>query len=227
MDLLIRQLRVSLCKDCGGQLHVAIGLVTKIVEQLRKDKVPSSSVKEVALEIVEAVLAELPPSGQKMTNLLHPLIPAAIDAGIPFGVRCFSWLSSVFLPKARVKPVLTSVVTPRLLPVLAASQGVVAASVQCAGTPPPLSIVHDGPLPNVPDDQAQAPEDHAVVPDEHAVVPEDHAQGPEDQILSVDEEPASEKALSVSEEQASEKQPSQLEMAVPVLSTRELKFDLD
>ena len=114
MDSLIQQLRVSLCEDCGGQLHVAVGLVTKIVEQLRKDKVPSSSVKEVALEIVEAVLAELPPSAQKMTNLLRPLIPAAIDAGIPFGARCFSWLSSVFLPKAvSQKPVLTSVVTPR------------------------------------------------------------------------------------------------------------------
>lgn len=223
MDLLIQQLRVSLCEDCGGQLHVAIGLVTKIVEQLRKDKVPSSSVKEVALEIVEAVLAELPPSGQKMTNLLRPLIPAAIDAGIPFGVRCFSWLSSVFLPKARVKPVLTSVVTPRLLPVLAASQGVVAASLQCAGTPPSLSIVHDGPLPNVPDDQAQAPEDQILSVDEE--------QASEKQVVVPDEQPASEKDLQAPEDHASqleqELQASAPEKDAPVLSTRELKFDLD
>ena len=219
MDSLIQQLRVSLCKDCGGQLDVAVGLVTKIVEQLRKDKVPSSSVKEVALEIVEAVLAELPPSGQKLSTLLRPLIPAAIDAGIPFGARCFSWLSSVFLPKAfSQKPLLTSVVTPRLLPVLAASQGVVAASVQCVATPPPLSIVHDGPLPNV--------------PEHHVVVPEDHVVVPDDQILSVDEEQASENDDLQAPEDHSSQLEQQLEASAPekdapVLSTRELKFDLD
>lgn len=152
MEALIQQLRVSVSAPPSAlALSEALKVVTKIVQQLKQDKLPNHVIKEVATEIVEAVLAELPPSSQGVSTMLRPLMPSVIDSGLGLTARCLSWLYSFFSPKIVVKPLLTSVVAA-VEPVKAAAAAVGLPvenlvlrdkdCLQCKA----WSVVHDGPV---------------------------------------------------------------------------------
>ena len=152
MEALIQQLRVAVSAEPSAvALTEALKVVTKIVQQLKQDKLPNHVIKEVATEIVEAVLAELPPSSQGVSTMLRPLMPSVIDSGLGLTARCLSWLYSFFSPKIVVKPLLTSVVAA-VEPARAAAAAVGLPvenlvlrdrdCLQCKA----WSVVHDGPV---------------------------------------------------------------------------------
>ena len=111
MEQLIRELKSSVSSE-RPDVGKALICVTHIVKQLEKEKVPKFELKNVALEVVEAVLAELPPSAEGASKSLRPLLPGAIDSALSFSSRCLSWLSSLFSPKGAVKPGVVSSVAP-------------------------------------------------------------------------------------------------------------------
>jgi hypothetical protein len=111
MEHLIQQLRVAVSGDKPSVENV-LNLVRQIVQQLQKDKVPASEVREMALEIVEAVLVEVNPSGGEVSKLIRPMLPGVIDSGLSVMTRCVSWLFGLFSPKIVVTPLLSSVSAP-------------------------------------------------------------------------------------------------------------------
>ena len=79
-----------------------LACVTAISNYLQKQKIPVDLVREHTLEIVESVFHELFASDQTVPNLVRPLLPGAIDAGLKFSSRCFAWVFSFF--SKMVKP---------------------------------------------------------------------------------------------------------------------------
>jgi len=84
-----------------------LACVTAISNYLQKQKIPVDLVREHTLEIVESVFYELFASDQTIPELIRPVLPATIDAGLNFSSRCFAWASSFFsrLVKPRVATV--------------------------------------------------------------------------------------------------------------------------
>lgn len=103
MTNLKSNLQISLKSKSLSPVDV-LACVTAISNYLQKQKVPVALVREHTLEIVENIFDELFASDQTVPDLLRPLLPAAIDAGLNLSSRCFAWAFSFFsrLVKSRV-----------------------------------------------------------------------------------------------------------------------------
>ena len=89
-----------------------LACVTAISNYLQKQKIPVDLVREHTIEIVEKVFHELFASDQTVPDLVRPLLPGAIDAGLKFSSRCFAWVFSFFskMVKSQVAVTIPAVV---------------------------------------------------------------------------------------------------------------------